>query len=653
MINFSIKIAILCIVSLIRESSASLFDRSRRPKCVPTPPPAPGPFQAIVNNAVRKMRAKGDCAAAKAYQQISNDICVGTVSRNPMFSINLNKPDPREFCQFLDITPLPSIMPKLGPNACRQMVECVASGIRAAGGKKVDIGKECVLDVFQGVLKDMEKQMSDWTNIFTGAARVSNELASSFVETVGCGQDPSKDASAAVRAIADMFTAMQNHKKDVAKNKMDVNLPKIFEMGRDEFFRGLGTRNRGEEGFISILFGPKISLNWKKLNVNTKYGIFVTVKVDEFIRHKSFSRLKIEEIGLYETYGRGKTNKRRKGKALGMSVGFEILHGTCKKWGGYSFGLTVGKSVPLYKKVDGRVELSLVFSAMTSRQHGGRQILNELIGFSVYPGVVLGKNNPGITKGLGCALAQVASVDPCAPKPPPRACPVNNLKGMRKRVHDTIKRMGQEWKSLASTCRKAWSRKWKRCTQTADNVGDAWRGCARGSRRKCVIYSSNYCKRGRWISATKRCKRFERKENGCASWDSVRKCTQHANKHHCWNQRIGRWFRIRYPCGWSGWRPRWCSKNVLRHAFKRMCKWVKDIGNCVRSVAVRTSCRVKKYVTNFANCVGGWIRTAARCGVATVAHCSRYAGACIKANAGQVEGMFKNCGVNMLPFVPA
>jgi len=474
MMTYGIKIAILCIISVICESSATLFDRSRKSKCIPTPPKVPSPFQAIVNNAVSKMRAKGDCATAKAFQQISNDICVGTVTRNPMFKINLNDPDPREFCQFLDISPFPALLPKLGPNACQEIIECVVRGIEGVGGRKVDIGKECIEDVFKGVLTDMEKQMSDWKNIFTGASKVNNELASNFVEMIGCGQDPSKVASAAVKAVADMFTAFQHHKDEVAKNKMDVNLPKIFQMSPEEFFSGLGTTDGGEEGVISILFGPKISLNWGKLNMNTKYGIFITVNVAEAIECQCISKLKIEEIGLYESYGHGKTKMEREKKGLGFSVGFEILHGTSKKWGGYTFGLTVGKSVPLYEKVDGRVELSLVYSAMPSAQHNGRQILNELIGFSVYPGVVLGANQPGITHGLGCALAQVTSVDPCSPKPATKECPVSNLDGMRKKFHDTVKVMAQEWKNLAQTCRNAWEKKWKRCPITADNFANAW-----------------------------------------------------------------------------------------------------------------------------------------------------------------------------------
>jgi len=653
--NYGIKVAILCIISLISESSASIFDRSRRSNCVPTPPPAPGPFQAIVNNAVKKMRAKGDCAKAKAFQQISNDICVGTVSRNPKFKINLRNPDPREFCQFLDITPLPSILPKFGPHACKEIVDCVVRGIQAVGGRQVDIGKECIEDVFKGALKDMEKQMSDWTNIFTGAARVTNEIASSFVEMVGCGQDPSKDASAAVRAIADMFTAMQNHKKEVAKNKMDVDLPKIFGMSRYEFFKGLGTRDRGEEGFISVLFGPKISFNWGKggkQNVNTKYGIFITVKVDEALRCQCFSKLKVEEIGLYESYGHGQTKNKRKKKTVGMAVGFELLHGTSKKWGGYSFGLTVGKSVPLYKKVDGRVELSLVFSAMPSKQHNGRQILNELIGFSVYPGAVLGANQPGITLGLGCALAQVTSVDPCAPKPDPKLCPVNDLDGMKKRIIDTGKAMLQEWKDLAKTCRNAWKRKWKRCEKTADNMGDAWKGCSPGSRKKCVNYKSDWCKPGRWIAAKSTCRRFGRKVDGCSSWNTVSRCTQYGTKRHCHNEKYTNWARIPYPCGWGWGGLKWCWKNIARDLFREICKTVTDAARCLKSVTDYTSCKVHRYVTDFGNCVGGYITTAARCGVATVGHCTQWAGNCMKANAGHLENMFKDCGANMLPFVP-
>jgi len=650
MMNHGIKLAFLCII-IISESSASYPDRSRRSECVPTPPPVPGPFQAIVNNALKGERAEGDCAVAKAFQQISNDICVGTVSRNPHFSINLNKPDPREFCQFLDIGPFPSILP-IGPNTCKEIVECVARGIKGVRG--MDIGKVCVEDVFEGWLKDMEKKMSDWTNIFTGAARVGNELGTSFIEAVGCGQDPSKDASAAVRALSDMFRAMQNHEEEISDNDMTINLPKIFEMSPEEFFSGLGTRDPGEEGFLSILFGPKLSLNWGEKTVNTKYGIFITVKVDEFVKSRRFSKLKIEEIGLYESYGHGKTSELKKAKFnVGVQVGYEILHGTSKKWGGYSFGLTIGASTPLKPGVDGKVEVSIVFSATPSAHHNGRQILNELIGFSFYPGFTLGKNQPpGITRGLSCSLAQVTSVDSCAPKPDPKLCPVNDLDGMKKRVRDTGKRMAQEWKNLEKTCRKHWKRKWKRCTKTADNTESAWRGCAPGSRRRCVRYARNYCKPGRWIAATRRCRRYALKSVGCRSWNTVRKCTQHGQKRQCHAQKYIRWARIRYPCGWKRWRIKWCHRNLARDAFRTVCKMVLDARNCIRSVLKRTSCRLRRYVTDFSRCVGGWLRTAGRCAVATVGHCTQFAGYCVKDSAGSVENMFRDCGKNMLPFVP-
>jgi len=649
MMNHGIKLAFLCII-IISESSASYPDRSRRSECVPTPPPVPGPFQAIVNNALKEKRAKGDCAAAKAFQQISNDICVGTVSRNPNFKINLNNPDPREFCQFLDITPLPSIMP-IGPNTCKEIVECVASGIKGDRGRDVDIGKDCIEDVFKGSLKDMEKRMSDWTNTFTGAAKVTNEIVTSFIETIGCGKDPSKDASAAVRAIADMLRAMQNHKKEIKKNEMDVNLPKIFEMSPEEFFSGIVTTDPGEGGFLSILFGPKISFNWSEKNVNTKFGIFITVKVDEALKCKCFSKLKVEEIGLYESYGHGKTSVKLKKANVGLQKGFEILHGTSKTWSGYSFGYTVGVSAPLKPGVDGKVEVSMVFSATPSAQHNGRQILNKLIGFSVYMGVSLGKNQPpGITKGLSCSLAQVTSVDSCSPKPDPVSCPVNDLDGMRKRVHDTRKAIVQEWKSLVNTCRSHWRRKWKRCTKTADNMIRAWRGCARGFRRKCVRYDRNYCKPGKWIAASRKCIRYRWKVDGCRKWNTVRKCTQHGTKRHCIPQKYIRWARIPYPCGWKFWRIKWCHRNLARDAFRTVCRTVTNLAKCLKSVYRHTSCKVRKYVRDFRNCAS-WLRKAGRCAVPTVGHCSWF-GSCVKDSAGSLQNMFRDCGYHMLPFVP-
>ena len=83
MINYSIKIAILCIISLICGSSV---------RCLQTPPTAPGSFQEVVNRVFRKIRC--DFPLAKAFDRCMSH--ARTYCRNGKWCRRFNK---KESCE--------------------------------------------------------------------------------------------------------------------------------------------------------------------------------------------------------------------------------------------------------------------------------------------------------------------------------------------------------------------------------------------------------------------------------------------------------------------------------------------------------------------------------------------------------------------------
>ena len=80
---------------------------------------------------------------------------------------------------------------------------------------------------------------------------------------------------------------------------------------------------------------------------------------------------------------------------------------------------------------------------------------------------------------------------------------------------------------------------------------------------------------------------------------------------------------------------------------------VKDTSKCLKHVVENSSCRTWHMVKDTTKCVGGWIHTAGKCMVHTVGHCSKWAGTCTKNQVISNIDMFKDCGVNMLPYAPA
>lgn len=80
---------------------------------------------------------------------------------------------------------------------------------------------------------------------------------------------------------------------------------------------------------------------------------------------------------------------------------------------------------------------------------------------------------------------------------------------------------------------------------------------------------------------------------------------------------------------------------------------VKDTARCLKHVVENTSCRTWRMVKDTTKCVGGWTYTAGKCMVDTYGHCSKWRETCAKNIVKSNYDMFKNCGVNNLPYVPA
>jgi len=569
-----------------------------------------------------------------------------------------------------------------------------------------------------------------------------------FLETVGCGQDPSSGMTDSVSAIAKILKGLTTYKSQV--EVMFEVIPEVLSIKPEDFYVLLGTDDEKEKDYFSFLLGPSIGVQIGNIEVSKNLGVFVTVPIESlttcahayFDRRKTVDCLKkmdIYEIGIYEAIGTGLTSSV--GVSVGVSGGMEFLHGTSNKWGGYGFGISIGAGPKIFIAEAGG-EFGLVFSALES---GGRVYVDEFIGFNVYLNVGVGPEDPiPVTVSIGCAFAKVSTPDKCKKNAPPM-CPSNNLKQMIKKMKDTVVQMGQDWVDLYNTCKSYWGKKWKKCSSTADNYADAYKGCGKGFTKKCASFKSNYCQSGKWKAATSRCKKYLERRGSCKQWNTKKHCTSFGQKRgscntwntrtHCsnygtkrgscrtWNTRryCGQhgqsrscswvrkgtsWARIPYPCGVKWCRSGWfrypcgahiCHKNVAEALMGWSCKmvtnihsclryvvenlscrtynyvkdtancikhvventscraynWVKDTSNCVKHAILKTTCRAYHMVKDTTNCVGGWIRTAGKCMVDTVGHCSKWAGTCTKNQVVSKLNMFKDCGVNMLPFVPA
>lgn len=680
------------------------------------------------------------CEAANAFSNIEDKLCTGVLSRMPKFAFNLKNPNPDMFCQFLDILPIGKVA---GRSTCNAIVDCVVRNIKEKHG---NLEKECGTDILKGMAKDVEKKMSDWTNTLSGIASIANDATTSFLETVGCGKDPSSEMSESISAIGELLKGLTTYHPK--QETMFEILPEIMKVKPEEFYNSLGTDDYKEKDYFSFLMGPGMSITIGATEISKNLGVFVTVPIEDLKRcaHSNVVKSKIGdclremdiyEIGIYEAIGAGLTSDV--GVSTGVKYGMEFLHGTSNKWGGFGFGISIGGGPDVFVAEAGG-EFGIVFSAL---EYGGKQYMDEFIGFNVYVNVGIGPTSPvPVSVGVGCAVAKVSTPQKCK-KPEPPKCPNQNLKEMINKLKKTGEQVGQDWVDLYNTCKDYWGKKWKKCGNAANNYADAFKGCGKGFTRKCVSFKSDYCQKGKWKEATETCKKYHeekgncktwntrkhcsnygqkrgscrawntrkycsnygQKKGSCRSWNTRKYCGRYGQKEKCeWVQKGTRWARVPYPCGTKICKKGWfrypcgvhiCHKNVaeavmgwsckmvtdtsrcLWHKVKnvscRSWKMVKDTSRCLRHSVQNVSCRSWNTVTDYARClkhvventtcrtwhmvkttkcVGGVIKTAGKCLVDTVGHCSEWAGTCTKNRMMSTYDLFKDCGHNMLPYVP-
>jgi len=660
----------------------------------------------------------------------------------PKFAFNLKNPKSDMFCQFLDLFPIGKVA---GRSTCNAIFDCVVRNIK---GKHGNLEEECGTDIFRGLAKDVEKKMSDWTNTLSGVASITNDATTSFLETVGCGKDPSSAMRESISAIVKIFKGLTNYHSQL--ETMFELLPEIMQINPEEFYNSLGTDDDKEKDYFSFLMGPSISIQIEKIVISKNLGVFVTVPI-EVLKRCAYSaadsskvgvclkKMDIYEIGIYEAIGAGLTSDT--GVSTGVSGGKEFLHGTSNKWGGFGFGISIGGGPKVFVAESGG-EFGLVFSALES---GGKQYMDEFIGFNVYINAGAGPKVPiPVTVSVSCAVAKVSTAQKCKKSEPPK-CPNRSWKEMINKWKNTGEKMGQDWVDLYDTCKANWGKKWKKCDNAANNYADAFKSCGKGFTKKCVIFERDYCQQGKWKQATKTCEKyyeskgkckiwntkencsnygqkkgscrtwntrrycgqFGQKKGSCRTWNTRKYCGQYGQKKKCdWVKKGTDWASVPYPCGtkWCG-RSWWkhpcgvkiCHKNVAKDIMGWSCKmvtdtakclrhvventscrswnmvkdtsrcvrhvventscrsWnmVRDTSKCLRHVVVNTSCRTWDMVKDSTKCVSGWIHTAGKCMVDTVGHCSKWAGTCTKNKVISNYEMFKDCGVNMLPYIPA
>ena len=96
-----------------------------------------------------------------------------------------------------------------------------------------------------------------------------------------------------------------------------------------------------------------------------------------------------------------------------------------------------------------------------------------------------------------------------------------------------------------------------------------------------------------------------------------------------------------------------CVRHQVEKISCRSWRWIDDKSNCLRAIADHTSCKTWHLVDDLEKCVGGWTQTVAKCMDDVVGHCSIWEETCTENQEMSNDDMFKNCGVNMLPYVPA
>merc|ERR1719427_1268593 len=514
-----------------------------------------------------------NCEAANAFSNIEDKLCMGVLNRMPKFAFNLKNPNSDMFCQFFELFPIGKVA---GRSTCNAIVDCVVRNIQ---GKHGNLEEECVTDILEGLVKDVTKSMSDWANTLSGVASIANDEITSFLETVGCGKEPSPLLRESISAIAKILKGLTNYHSQL--ETMFEILPEIMELKPEEFYNSLGTDDDKEKDYFSFLMGPGLSIQIGNSEISKNLGVFVTFPIEDLKRcaYSVYGKSKIGdclknvdiyETGIYEAVGAGLTSSF--GVSTDVSKGMEFLHGTSNKWGGFGFGISIGGGPKFgVAKID--AEFGLVFSALES---GGRQYMDELIGFNIYVKPGVGPEDPiPVTVSVVCALAKVSTPQKCK-KPEPPKCPNQNLKEQIDKLKKTGEQMGQDWVDLYNTCKAHWGKKWKKCENPADNYADAFKGCAKGFKKNCASFKSDHCPLGKWKEAARECTshKYHKKRDGCEKWNT--KCVTFGRKKsgscNAWNERKKCSLTRNKKSSCKKWN---FKKDCRQHGRKKHCEYIK------------------------------------------------------------------------------
>lgn len=94
-----------------------------------------------------------------------------------------------------------------------------------------------------------------------------------------------------------------------------------------------------------------------------------------------------------------------------------------------------------------------------------------------------------------------------------------------------------------------------------------------------------------------------------------------------------------------------CVRHQVEKISCRSWRYVRDTTNCLHRVV--GSCLSWHMVPDPEKCVGGWTDIPRQCMDDVVGHCSKWEETCTENLEKANDDMFKNCGRNVLPYVPA
>lgn len=177
--------------------------------------------------------------------------------------------------------------PGFRANFCAQIINCLAGG---------DFKRSCIEDIFtEGILKDLEKQFSNFQSGLETIAGAGNNFVTEFLKTAGCAHNPVEKIKKAVKTIVDLLDLVFGYDKSPdflrAMGAVDDMTKKHEKSIRNKFSDG--------NAYISYLSGVSLGGTFGIKTADVEMGIFVTIFID--INNEN-NPLKVTEIGLYRVF---------------------------------------------------------------------------------------------------------------------------------------------------------------------------------------------------------------------------------------------------------------------------------------------------------------------------------------------------------------